>query len=789
MIAQPGAATQAGDSSGTASPPSLDDIINQAINAIDGTCSPGALDERVRNLCMALAAAKASSIVTNGVLDRLNRHLVSVKLPRIEKKNWSKGMQEATATLAVEKPQNTASTADEVLTRVRENLSDAPVPDDVVVPPGFKVLEAGVFFTGGDKDVEVMPTPLVIAARLVNSADGTESIRLQWYRDGRWKEIVRDRADIASHNRITELAGYGLPVTSLNAKAVVGYLAAFEAHNLDLLPQIEVRKQLGWVDAALSGFLWGRTYIRNMSAKDPDKPAAVDPFGAPAIQRPQTVDKEVVFRGADEGDDQAAAGYHANGTMEGWKAAVQEALKHPKIRLMLIASLAAPLIAILDPEGARNFVVDLCGESSKGKTTALRLAGSAWGLADENGNPSVMTTWNTTRVGAERRAGLVNGLPTIRDDTKLARKPEDVARCIYEIVEGRTGDRGTKKGLDRTSAFTTISLMSGESRAVSMSGDGGTRPRVLTLWGMPFERADQATALLVRRLTADLKKHYGHAGPEFVRFLLANRLHWPSWGADYVRFKEGYLAKASDNSVVGRLADAFAVLRLASELSAEALGMPCLKEDVIDKLWAVLTTEAAEGDRATNGLLHVYDWACANQELFYGRRSTREHKDAPAQGWAGRWDGMVPGLTHWDYIGLIPARLSAVLKEGAYDTDAVVSTWRDRGWLLVDKSDRSGRHRQVTIAGSRARVIAIKRGAFCTAGCDVAVQSEVQQLVDATTAFQQALYLAVGRHTNPAALAQVLQAMQEWQVTLGAAAQGPGPAEEPVAVHAEQVAG
>src|SRR5262249_15207141 len=89
--------------------------------------------------------------------------------------------------------------------------------------------------------------------------------------------------------------------------------------------------------------------------------------------------KETVFQGADTGDEQAAEGYAARGTFDGWKATVTQALDYPIPRLALLAALSAPLLQLLAGQGARNYTVDICGETSRGKTTTIRLAASAWG--------------------------------------------------------------------------------------------------------------------------------------------------------------------------------------------------------------------------------------------------------------------------------------------------------------------------------------------------------------------------------------------------------------------------
>jgi hypothetical protein len=478
--------------------PSLDEVIDQAIGTIVEGCAPGALDAHVSEICRLLAARRAGGVVTDACRARLNHHLSARKLTTVTKKAWANKLKEAAACYAIANPPgpDSPAAAEDMRATVRDALPDAPVPAGVVVPPGWKLTRTGVYRAGTERDGEVLSTPLLVVARLIDGADHTESLELAWHRDGRWQHHVCGRAEVATRHSITDLAAQGLPVTCLNADDVVGYLADSEAANIGALPRRRLSRQLGWVDKAHSGFLWGRTYLGDADGAETGPAAETDPLGNPmavppaacaATESPQGAGAgPVLFRGADLGDEQAADGYHAAGTFDGWRAAVEPALSYPRVRLVVTASLAAPLISLLAAEGAHNFTIDTCGETCQGKTTTNRAAASAWGLPDEDSRRSAMTTWNATRVGAERRAGLVNGLPIIRDDTKLARRPEEVAQFLYDVTTGGTRERGTVKGLERASAFSTIMLISGESRAVSLSGDGGTRARTLTLWGAPF---------------------------------------------------------------------------------------------------------------------------------------------------------------------------------------------------------------------------------------------------------------------------------------------------------------
>jgi uncharacterized protein (DUF927 family) len=687
--------------SGPAAAHVVDELIAAGVHDIQADWPASQLDNHLRSLCEALVEAGASDVVRNHGLAQLNEKLKELNLPKVPKSNWKKLLQDAKATLAINQPQTGGANA-EAGVAVRDVLPDAPVPEGTVVPPGWKVLDHGVFRAAKDLDLEILPTPVVLTERLLDDATGTETVRLAWRRDGQWKERSVPREVLAAKRDIVGLAGFGLPITSGNASPTIDYLAKFEAANLEVLPRTQVRHQMGWIDDSLTAFLWGRTVLR-----------ATTPTEDSGQASPSALD--VRFQGADVGDEQVANGFRAAGTYESWKVAAEPALAFPRVRLAVTAGLAAPLLALLQDEDARNFGLDVCGETSKGKTTTLRLAASCWGCPDERAaGGSALTSWNATRVGSERWAGLVSDLPLIKDDTRLARKAEDVSKLLYDVAMGRTSDRGTVKGLDRTRAFRTILLTSGESRACSFSGDGGTRARVLTLWGVPFERADPATAELVNRLNAEILRNYGHAGPQFVRYVLQHRDCWPAWRKQYREVKEAYLVRAEGNAVVGRLADALGTLTLAGTLAAEALDLPVLAHSPISELWSVLTAEAAEADRATQALLHVTDWATANQDQFFGRRE--KDNGRPQQGWAGRWDGRESGPFCWPYLGFLPDRLHRILADAGYDYDAVVSTWYDRGWLRVDPSDKAKRHYQATLDGQKSRLVALKEEALRQAG-------------------------------------------------------------------------
>jgi uncharacterized protein (DUF927 family) len=136
---------------------------------------------------------------------------------------------------------------------------------------------------------------------------------------------------------------------------------------------------------------------------------------------------------------------HPSGTWEGWLAAVEAARPFPVVWLPLYAALVPPLMRFLPT--LPNFILDLCGSTSQGKTTSLRLAASAWGSPDER-DGGLVRSWDNTRVWIERTAAFLGHLPLLLDDTKRARRAEDVGKtCTTSpTASGAGGARSTRPG-------------------------------------------------------------------------------------------------------------------------------------------------------------------------------------------------------------------------------------------------------------------------------------------------------------------------------------------------------
>jgi putative DNA primase/helicase len=593
--------------------------------------------------------------------------------------------------------------------RVADDLPDAPVADlllptgYVLTPTATRYVPAADSLTTTGEAVRdrrlVARVPLLITGRLHYREEQVEAVRCSWQRADGWHHRIVDRGVALNVHAVVKLASYGVPVASDTAHDVVRYLHAFEAENYHLLPQLQISSHLGWQGPqGRRGFLWGRTLIRRAGRLT----VAAD-LGNLAPE--QWAKGLVAFRGLTAGDEQVADAYHAAGTLEGWTGAVRVLRRYPRALLALYAAFLPPLLTIL---GVPNFVIDWANRTSTGKTTLLRVAASAWGKPDERAADGALWTWDLTRVWAERASAVLTGLPLILDDTKRAKDPRLVATLLYEVTSGRGRGRGNRTTIEPTRTWHTVLLSTGEAPATSFTQDGGTRTRCVEVRGMPFGEATPETRRVVERLTRRLQRHYGHAGPAFVEWLLQHRGNWKAWRREYRQRVEAYAAQAT-SAEAGRLAQYVAAVDVAARLVHEALRLPWAYTTPFKSLWDAIAAEAAEASGEERALRDVVSWAYAHQAQFYGRfplDGLTPPKGLPT-GTAGRWDSG----PNWKVLAMFPHLLQQVLREFHYEPEAILSGWRQRGWLDVDR-DRSRYTKKMRIGSAQPRVVIIRRTAI-----------------------------------------------------------------------------
>lgn len=335
----------------------------------------------------------------------------------------------------------------------------------------------------------VVEAPIVIARELKSLHTGELRLEVK-FRDrcGVWRSVVVPREVTGSQRElVAALRPLGALVDASSSSGVMKYLTAFERDNGALIEQALCASQTGWHRGQ---FVTGGAPLMPASGAQP-----IQLDGSPELLR-----IAAVVQPAPRSDVQAHVAALATACGES-----------PECALVVYAALAAPLLHLL---GVGNFAVHLSGDSSRGKTSMLRIAASVFG---DPRSANWVASWNATLAGLEQRATLLNDLPQFYDEVGVA-SFELVQQMVYTLINGEGRTRSTREATARhTPRWRTVVLSTGERELVSETDPTGAQARVIgvSVHGFGTLGARDIDAV-VRACTA----HYGALGRAWLEYLV-----------------------------------------------------------------------------------------------------------------------------------------------------------------------------------------------------------------------------------------------------------------------------
>lgn len=246
-----------------------------------------------------------------------------------------------------------------------------------------------------------------------------------------------------------------------------------------------------------------------------------------------------------------------------------------RLMFAVACAFAGPLLRLASMESGG---FHLRGDSSSGKTTALRLAASV------NGGPSYMQRWRTTDNALEAIAAQHCDALLILDE--LAQVEGKVAgECAYMLANEQSKARATRGGAPRARlTWRLLFLSAGELGLADHMAEGMKRART----GQEVRMADipadagvgmgafenihghASPAAFASHLAREVQACYGAPGLAFIEWACAR------WGELRRRLRDGVQALAAQwmpqgaSGQVERVAARFALVGMAGELATEA---------------------------------------------------------------------------------------------------------------------------------------------------------------------------------------------------------------------------
>ena len=470
--------------------------------------------------------------------------------------------------------------------------------------------DTGIFKKNGFNDEMACPHPIMPIERLVNIDTGEEKLKLAFRKGAIWRKIIVSKIVLANSNKVTELAGSGIAVTSQTARAFVSYISDLENLNYDIIPERKSIGRCGYIaDEGFSPFVEGLIF-----------------------------DGDANFKGMFEA-------IRSRGSVEKWLETAKEVRGMSlTARILLAASFASPL---LEPLNCLPFFVHLWGvDSGTGKTVALMVAASVWG------DPTIgsfVKTFDGTTVGLEKTAAFLNNLPLCLDELQLAKDLKGRTNFdVYKLAQGVGHTRGNRSGgVDLTPTWRNCILTTGESPLTGQAAGAGAVNRVLDIEC----RSAQAVIRDGMRISSIIKRNYGFAGRIFVE-----ELYQPGVLEQVTERYRQLFQQLNDMDTTEKQAMAAAAIILADELACRWIFQGTERPLTIEQISEFLASRAAvsAGDR---GYQYLCDWVTQHSNQLVGRSDTVE----------------VLGALDGNRAYIIRSVFERILQDAGYSTAAMIS--------------------------------------------------------------------------------------------------------------------
>lgn len=550
--------------------------------------------------------------------------------------------------------------------RSLQALREAPLDDSLRMPEGYDIQRDGSLWASArdDKhgDSKVTHTPMFITRKLVDYQTADERCEVLFARgegaSGAWVTLQLSRkAVVDGRTLVAEAGAQGAPVTSNSAARVVDWLDAFENANPSL-PRIACVSSGGWHTVEGVRFFAARTVI---TAEDEKVAVEIDTRGV----------RRTIL-----------AALTPHGSLEAHTAALQRAwFADPTCATMICAAFAATL---LEPLRASNFAVHLVGESSRGKTSQLKIAASVFG--DPN-NAQWLASWSVTATGAELRAAVLCDLPQCYDEVGGG-DPVAVERMVYALINGGGRTRAQRDlSMRETASWRTIVLSTGERELADEQTATGAQVRVVQL---PVNGFGKLIAAEVDTLRDECAANSGQAGEEWLRHLVENGPDaWKALRAELGVATKALRADAKD-PLQGRIATYFALLTVTEAMLAKVLGIGDPKGQTMRDMFANRAGRESVQGIAERARDLVEDWVVSEPDAFTELEMSSDGSfDAKSKGKTRH------GFTRQGCVYLIPSEFRAFCVRNRLAPREVLREWQRLGWLYhdagrVDKRVRVG---------------------------------------------------------------------------------------------------
>lgn len=362
--------------------------------------------------------------------------------------------------------------------------------------------------------------PVLPVERYINKESEKEKVKIIFYKENQWKELIVDRSQLAISQKLLLLSDYGLDVNSENVKYYIRYFN--DILNINNIKKLDSVSHVGWKENCFIPY-----------------------------------DSHGIFDGVEDFKNIYQA-ISTKGNYDKWKKCVNELRKNKIIKILMAVTLASPLLEKLS---LQPYIVNLWSSlSGNGKTLSCMIAMSIWG------NPEIgalRLSSNNTQNYYITIASFMRNITCYFDELQIVKNSKylDMESLVMDLCNGTEKGRLNKNSQVReVKIWFNNFLFTSNNRIVDENAGEQLYNRVIDLEisNKIIENGQEIARII--------KENYGFAGKEYIKYV-------ESLGFDKISkiFSEIYNKIMTNTKSTSKQASSLASILLANKLANECI--------------------------------------------------------------------------------------------------------------------------------------------------------------------------------------------------------------------------
>ncbi|WP_027718909.1 DUF927 domain-containing protein [Desulfovirgula thermocuniculi] len=528
-----------------------------------------------------------------------------------------------------------------------------------------RVVKVSVDEEGGERAHPVIDTVALLVRRLdpVEQDAGIEKWTVAWWEREKWRFADVPARYLFDRKRVGELVDVGLPVSSADIDALIGWLHALRClavlghQGAPELPTVRAVSRCGWHE--LDGkrfFVLGREILL------PDASICADAGDKEEIQPDAGLQTDADIAWAQDIsalERQILASFRCGGDpSEHRRFLLDAAAKYPQVAFALGCAAGAPLLRFAKAAGlvdVSGFTVAMVPVNSgrsrhQGKTVWSQVVASLYGWPG-SGAEGRLRFADNTRVAMQVLFGTCSDLTVHLEDVhKLIGRlrkgaGEEVDYLLHLAGQGMERGRGARAGGGRrTRSFHAVVFATSEVDFTTLlPAESGSHDRVVKLPPLLPEESDE-NRREAERLRKLAMSSFGHAGREYLAWLVRKVAEE---GEGFILEEIKHSLEELDETLptdhrrgtAGRLASRAAVALAGLSFLLQALGATEGEEDACMESflagWEMALENIPQETVAELALAAVQSYVAQNRESIENLREEDIERPRPPSKWVG----------------------------------------------------------------------------------------------------------------------------------------------------------